>query len=175
MPNTALLIKNPLAATHEFKQACQLCYPKTGNITPSCSTPLPRDARSPRSVEPQNDRILVHQSEMRVGNRGTSRDFKPTYGSWGLSKPLERLEDRDEGAAGTAGQCHSRPAARKLVPGRGRQSPAGCYKNTSARGNAACTSPHALPHLATLPRTQVTKNSGKCSSTSPSPQIQGRR
>nr|XP_008526279.1 PREDICTED: zinc finger CCCH domain-containing protein 7B isoform X2 [Equus przewalskii]XP_023487007.1 zinc finger CCCH domain-containing protein 7B isoform X2 [Equus caballus] len=30
MPNTALLIKNPLAATHEFKQACQLCYPKTG-------------------------------------------------------------------------------------------------------------------------------------------------
>lgn len=31
MPNTALLIKNPLAATHEFKQACQLCYPKTGN------------------------------------------------------------------------------------------------------------------------------------------------
>nr|XP_031527646.1 zinc finger CCCH domain-containing protein 7B isoform X4 [Vicugna pacos] len=29
MPNTALLIKNPLAATHEFKQACQLCYPKT--------------------------------------------------------------------------------------------------------------------------------------------------
>lgn len=35
MPNTALLIKNPLAATHEFKQACQLCYPKTGNVTPS--------------------------------------------------------------------------------------------------------------------------------------------
>lgn len=30
MPNTTLLIKNPLAATHEFKQACQLCYPKTG-------------------------------------------------------------------------------------------------------------------------------------------------
>lgn len=44
MPNTALLIKNPLAATHEFKQACQLCYPKTGNAIPSCSTPLPRDA-----------------------------------------------------------------------------------------------------------------------------------
>ncbi|KAB0399874.1 hypothetical protein E2I00_012892, partial [Balaenoptera physalus] len=33
MPNTALLIKNPLAATHEFKQACQLCYPKTGRAT----------------------------------------------------------------------------------------------------------------------------------------------
>lgn len=39
MPNTALLIKNPLAATHEFKQACQLCYPKTGKATPPCSTP----------------------------------------------------------------------------------------------------------------------------------------
>ncbi|XP_038612277.1 zinc finger CCCH domain-containing protein 7B isoform X2 [Tachyglossus aculeatus] len=30
MPNTALLVKNPLASTHLFKQACQLCYPKTG-------------------------------------------------------------------------------------------------------------------------------------------------
>lgn len=36
MPNTALLVKNPLAATHEFKQACQLCYPKTGKGTPLC-------------------------------------------------------------------------------------------------------------------------------------------
>lgn len=51
MPNTALLIKNPLAATHEFKQACQLCYPKTGNAIPSCSTPLPRDAGNLRRVE----------------------------------------------------------------------------------------------------------------------------
>uniref|UniRef100_A0A8C3SFJ7 Zinc finger CCCH-type containing 7B n=1 Tax=Chelydra serpentina TaxID=8475 RepID=A0A8C3SFJ7_CHESE len=30
MPNTALLVKNPLASTHVFKQACHLCYPKTG-------------------------------------------------------------------------------------------------------------------------------------------------
>ncbi|KFW90822.1 Zinc finger CCCH domain-containing protein 7B, partial [Phalacrocorax carbo] len=30
MPNTALLVKNPLAATHVFKQACHICYPKTG-------------------------------------------------------------------------------------------------------------------------------------------------
>uniref|UniRef100_A0A8C0JEE4 Zinc finger CCCH-type containing 7B n=1 Tax=Chelonoidis abingdonii TaxID=106734 RepID=A0A8C0JEE4_CHEAB len=30
IPNTALLVKNPLASTHVFKQACHLCYPKTG-------------------------------------------------------------------------------------------------------------------------------------------------
>ncbi|XP_056368268.1 zinc finger CCCH domain-containing protein 7B isoform X1 [Oenanthe melanoleuca] len=30
MPNTALLVKNPLASTHVFKQACHICYPKTG-------------------------------------------------------------------------------------------------------------------------------------------------
>lgn len=40
MPNTALLIKNPLAATHEFKQACQLCYPKTGKCFPGSCLPL---------------------------------------------------------------------------------------------------------------------------------------
>lgn len=32
MPNTALLVKNPLASTHVFKQACHLCYPKTGDV-----------------------------------------------------------------------------------------------------------------------------------------------
>ncbi|NXC43062.1 Z3H7B protein, partial [Penelope pileata] len=30
LPNTALLVKNPLASTHVFKQACHICYPKTG-------------------------------------------------------------------------------------------------------------------------------------------------
>eukprot|EP00076_Gallus_gallus_P045392 XP_025010930.1 zinc finger CCCH domain-containing protein 7B isoform X9 [Gallus gallus] len=30
IPNTALLVKNPLASTHVFKQACHICYPKTG-------------------------------------------------------------------------------------------------------------------------------------------------
>ncbi|NXV01522.1 Z3H7B protein, partial [Cettia cetti] len=30
MPNMALLVKNPLASTHIFKQACHICYPKTG-------------------------------------------------------------------------------------------------------------------------------------------------
>jgi len=32
MPNTALLVKNPLASTHVFKQACHVCYPKTGDV-----------------------------------------------------------------------------------------------------------------------------------------------
>lgn len=51
MLNTALLIKNPLAATHEFKQACQLCYPKTGNSTCAASALCSGDARNLRSVE----------------------------------------------------------------------------------------------------------------------------
>lgn len=78
MPNTALLIKNPLAATHEFKQACQLCYPKTGNVPPSCSTPLPRDARHLMGVESQNDRALVCPSETSAGNRSPSRRLERT-------------------------------------------------------------------------------------------------
>lgn len=36
MPNTALLVKNPLASTHVFKQACHICYPKTGD---ACALP----------------------------------------------------------------------------------------------------------------------------------------
>lgn len=51
MPNTALLIKNPLAATHEFKQACQLCYPKTGNSTYAAAALCPGNARNLRRVE----------------------------------------------------------------------------------------------------------------------------
>lgn len=58
MPNTALLIKNPLAATHEFKQACQLCYPKTGTVTALYSMPLPRDARTLRSI----DQVGIHRA-----------------------------------------------------------------------------------------------------------------
>lgn len=58
MPNTALLIKNPLAATHEFKQACQLCYPKTGNVTP-----LSRDIGNLESITSPNNRTLVYPSE----------------------------------------------------------------------------------------------------------------
>lgn len=69
MPNTALLIKNPLAATHEFKQACQLCYPKTGKATPLCSAPLPRGARDLRSVESQNEGSPVHPSERSLGRQ----------------------------------------------------------------------------------------------------------
>lgn len=78
MPNTALLIKNPLAATHEFKQACQLCYPKTGNIAPSYSTPLPREAGNLRSLESQKDSILVFQSEISAENRSPSGYLEQT-------------------------------------------------------------------------------------------------
>lgn len=95
MPNTALLIKNPLAATHEFKQACQLCYPKTGKATPPCSTPLPRDGRGLRSIASQNDRSPVHPSEISLGRQkpcclfraagdvgGGGRDFQNCQKGW---------------------------------------------------------------------------------------------
>jgi hypothetical protein len=54
MPNTTLLIKNPLAATHEFKQACQLCYPKTGNFTSAAAPLCPGNAGTLRSGEATN-------------------------------------------------------------------------------------------------------------------------
>lgn len=75
MPNTALLIKNPLAATHEFKQACQLCYPKTGKVAPSYSSPLPRAAGNFRSADSRGDRLLVQQSERSVGT-GAPQGFR---------------------------------------------------------------------------------------------------
>lgn len=40
IPNTALLVKNPLASTHVFKQACHICYPKTGDVFPLPPTAL---------------------------------------------------------------------------------------------------------------------------------------
>lgn len=85
MPNTALLIKNPLAATHEFKQACQLCYPKTGKATPPCSTPLPRDGRGLRSIASQNDRSPVHPSEISLGRQKPCCLFRAAgdVGGWG--------------------------------------------------------------------------------------------
>lgn len=64
MPNTALLIKNPLAATHEFKQACQLCYPKTGNVTPETTPLCPQTCQESQGLEVQNRRTLVCQWEI---------------------------------------------------------------------------------------------------------------
>lgn len=37
-PAAVDLAKNPLAETHEFKQACSICYVKTGEESYSCVT-----------------------------------------------------------------------------------------------------------------------------------------
>lgn len=155
MPNTALLIKNPLAATHEFKQACQLCYPKTGKATPPWSTPLPRDGRGLRSIASQNDRSPVHLSEISLGRQkpcclfraagdvGGAGTFKTARKAGGVEAGrhhracrllLHKLRPRSgvrcsHRAQGAAGQYHGYPTAQRLVPGGGRQGLASCHKH----------------------------------------------
>ena len=157
MPNTALLIKNPLAATHEFKQACQLCYPKTGKATPLCSFPLPRDARDLRSIESQKDGSPVHPSERSLGRQKprwlfrAARDvregriFKTARKAGGVEarrhhqacgllfhklRPRSRVCGSHElPTQRAAGQYHVYPTAQRLAPGCGRQGLASCRKH----------------------------------------------
>lgn len=69
MPNTALLIKNPLAATHEFKQACQLCYPKTGNLAYAAHPSAPEMLGISGMWKP-GPKVPVCQWEIHLGKQG---------------------------------------------------------------------------------------------------------
>lgn len=108
MPNTALLIKNPLAATHEFKQACQLCYPKTGTVRPPLA-PLPGcwgpPAWTPRRTGP---RVPIRE-------QGGHRSSRETVEVGALTSAGE--------ARGREG-CILAPATRRRGPGWGVQSAA---------------------------------------------------
>lgn len=69
MPNTALLIKNPLAATHEFKQACQLCYPKTGNLA-YAAHPSALEMLGISGMWKPGPKVPVYQWEIHIGKQG---------------------------------------------------------------------------------------------------------
>lgn len=127
MPNTALLIKNPLAATHEFKQACQLCYPKTGNVHPHLGpSEMLGSSRAwtPRMTGP---RVPVRDEAGTGANRETV---------WEV---------------GLAHVLGGRPAAQRVGPGCGVRSPAACGRpclptggNTAAPVHAPLSASHGV-------------------------------
>ncbi|XP_076412512.1 zinc finger CCCH domain-containing protein 7B isoform X1 [Peromyscus maniculatus bairdii] len=90
MPNTALLIKNPLAATHEFKQACQLCHPKTG--------PRAGDYTYREGLEHKCKRDVLlgrlRSSEDQIWKRIRPRPTKTSFvGSYYLCKDMINKQD----------------------------------------------------------------------------------
>ncbi|XP_047404907.1 zinc finger CCCH domain-containing protein 7B isoform X4 [Sciurus carolinensis] len=90
MPNTALLIKNPLAATHEFKQACQLCYPKTGPRAGDYTYREGLEHKCKRDILLGRLRSSEDQSWKRIRPRPTKTSF---VGSYYLCKDMINKQD----------------------------------------------------------------------------------
>ncbi|XP_007939968.1 zinc finger CCCH domain-containing protein 7B [Orycteropus afer afer] len=90
MPNTALLIKNPLAATHEFKQACQLCYPKTGPRAGDYTHREGLEHKCKRDILLGRLRSAEDQTWKRIRPRPTKTSF---VGSYYLCKDMINKQD----------------------------------------------------------------------------------
>lgn len=90
MPNTALLIKNPLAATHEFKQACQLCYPKTGPRAGDYTYREGLEHKCKRDTLLGRLRSVEDQTWKRIRPRPTKTSF---VGSYYLCKDMINKQD----------------------------------------------------------------------------------
>lgn len=90
MPNTALLIKNPLAATHEFKQACQLCYPKTGPRAGDYTYREGLEHKCKRDILLGRLRSAEDQTWKRIRPRPTKTSF---VGSYYLCKDMINKQD----------------------------------------------------------------------------------
>ncbi|XP_055250531.1 zinc finger CCCH domain-containing protein 7B isoform X3 [Moschus berezovskii] len=90
MPNTALLIKNPLAATHEFKQACQLCYPKTGPRAGDYTYREGLEHKCKRDTLLGRLRSAEDQTWKRIRPRPTKTSF---VGSYYLCKDMINKQD----------------------------------------------------------------------------------
>ncbi|XP_070309515.1 zinc finger CCCH domain-containing protein 7B isoform X2 [Odocoileus virginianus] len=90
MPNTALLIKNPLAATHEFKQACQLCYPKTGPRAGDYTYREGLEHKCKRDMLLGRLRSAEDQTWRRIRPRPTKTSF---VGSYYLCKDMINKQD----------------------------------------------------------------------------------
>ncbi|KAK2493047.1 hypothetical protein MC885_020025 [Smutsia gigantea] len=90
MPNTALLIKNPLAATHEFKQACQLCYPRTGPKAGDYTYREGLEHKCKRDILLGRLRSSEDQTWKRIRPRPTKTSF---VGSYYLCKDMINKQD----------------------------------------------------------------------------------
>uniref|UniRef100_A0ACB8FN96 Zinc finger CCCH domain-containing protein 7B n=1 Tax=Sphaerodactylus townsendi TaxID=933632 RepID=A0ACB8FN96_9SAUR len=90
LSNTALLVKNPLASTHIFKQACRICYPKTG--------PKAGDYTYREGLEHKCKRDILlgrrRNSEDKTWKRIRSRPTKANFvGSYYLCKDMLNKQD----------------------------------------------------------------------------------
>ncbi|KAM9229563.1 zinc finger CCCH domain-containing protein 7B isoform 1-T1 [Dugong dugon] len=90
MPNTALLVKNPLATTHEFKQACQLCYPKTGPRAGDYTYREGLEHKCKRDILLGRLRSAEDQTWKRIRPRPTKTSF---VGSYYLCKDMINKQD----------------------------------------------------------------------------------
>uniref|UniRef100_A0A8C5RWS8 Zinc finger CCCH-type containing 7B n=1 Tax=Laticauda laticaudata TaxID=8630 RepID=A0A8C5RWS8_LATLA len=90
MSNTTLLVKNPLVSTHIFKQACHICYPKTG--------PKAGDYTYREGMEHKCKRDILlgrrHISEDKTWKRIRPRPTKTNFvGSYYLCKDMLNKQD----------------------------------------------------------------------------------
>ncbi|XP_061495247.1 zinc finger CCCH domain-containing protein 7B isoform X4 [Rhineura floridana] len=90
MPNTALLVKNPLASTHIFKQACRICYPKTGPKAGDYTYREGLEHKCKRDVLLGRRRNSENKTWKRIRPRPTKTNF---VGSYYLCKDMLNKQD----------------------------------------------------------------------------------
>ncbi|XP_066489488.1 zinc finger CCCH domain-containing protein 7B isoform X2 [Tiliqua scincoides] len=90
MPNTALLVKNPLASTHIFKQACHICYPKTGPKAGDYTYREGLEHKCKRDVLLGRRRNSEDKTWKRIRPRPTKTNF---VGSYYLCKDMLNKQD----------------------------------------------------------------------------------
>ncbi|KAJ6658997.1 hypothetical protein lerEdw1_019634 [Lerista edwardsae] len=90
MPNTALLVKNPLASTHLFRQACHICYPKTGPKAGDYTYREGLEHKCKRDVLLGRRRNSEDKTWKRIRPRPTKTNF---VGSYYLCKDMLNKQD----------------------------------------------------------------------------------
>ncbi|XP_064902358.1 zinc finger CCCH domain-containing protein 7B isoform X5 [Columba livia] len=90
MPNTALLVKNPLASTHVFKQACHICYPKTGPKAGDYTYREGLEHKCKRDILLGRLKNSEDKTWKRIRPRPTKTDF---VGSYYLCKDMLNKQD----------------------------------------------------------------------------------
>ncbi|ETE69741.1 Zinc finger CCCH domain-containing protein 7B, partial [Ophiophagus hannah] len=80
MSNTTLLVKNPLVSTHIFKQACHICYPKTGPKAGDYTYREGMEHKCKRDILLGRRRISEDKTWKRIRPRPTKTNFDCKYG-----------------------------------------------------------------------------------------------
>ncbi|XP_070612154.1 zinc finger CCCH domain-containing protein 7B isoform X2 [Erythrolamprus reginae] len=90
MSNTTLLVKNPLVSTHIFKQACHICYPKTGPKAGDYTYREGLEHKCKRDILLGRRRISEDKTWKRIRPRPTKTNF---VGSYYLCKDMLNKQD----------------------------------------------------------------------------------